>query len=275
MEYPAEYLCPICKQALQKTSNSYQCPNSHNFDIAKQGYINLLPVQQKKSKNPGDNKIMIEARQSFLNKGYYDILIKPCIAMIEKHSPTPRKLLDIGCGEGYFTHHIFSSFEFLHAYGLDISKDAIKIAAKRNKTIHWLVASSKDIPLAQHSLDVIVKINAPAKVENLSPYLTDQGILISVTPGPNHLDGLKQYLYDMPKLHDPEPSAENHVLLDQKLVQCNLTLSNRDDIKNLFLMTPFAWNATHEVREKIENLTKLDTNIAFQINVWQKQQDLT
>jgi len=271
MPHSAEYLCPICRLSLQKQANSYTCQNAHNFDIAKQGYVNLLPVQQKKTKNPGDNKLMIKARQAFLEKAYYDFLIEPCIQLIQKHCKENAKLLDIGCGEGYFTQHVFRKINYHLAYGFDISKEALKIAAKRDSNIYWFVASSKEIPLEQNSLDAILKINIPTRLENISPYLTEKGIIISVTPGENHLHGLKELIYKEPKKHQAEPPIDGHVIIDQTLVENALSLDNNQDIKNLLFMTPYAWNIPKTVQQVIEGLDTLETSIAFQINVWQKQ----
>lgn len=273
MPSTADYICPLCHQRLLRNINSFQCENKHNFDIAKQGYINLLPVQQKKSKNPGDNSLMVTARRDFLDKGHYDLLVPPCIDLINKHTDAHKTLLDIGCGEGYFTNKIFSQINYEQAYGLDISKEAIKIAARRNPEIHWMVASSKDIPLPDNYLSAIVKINAPAQTETLIGKLQQQGIIISVTPGAHHLDGLRKVIYSEAKSHTPEPALEQFVLIGQELVENTLILSSKEDIQRLFFMTPYAWNASREIQQKVEQLDQLQTTVAFQINVWQKQKD--
>ncbi len=273
MSNPADYICPICQLSLEQKDNRYCCANAHSFDIAKQSYVNLLTVQQKKTKNPGDNKIMINARRNFLDKQYYDCLIPACITLLQKHTEPNGKILDIGCGDGYFTAKIA---ELLaggsQCYGLDISKEAIKVAAGRDKEIHWMVASSKEIPLPDNSLSAVIKINSPATFEQLATKLTSNGVVLSVTPGAAHLDGLKQQVYADAKPHNPEPSPNGFVSIDQILVESKLHLDNTGDIQNLFNMTPFAWNAPKAIREKIALLETLDTTIAFQLNIWQQQE---
>ena len=77
----AQYRCPLCQQALLLNEKSYRCENNHSFDQAKQGYVNLLPVQFKHSKEPGDNKAMVQARRAFLDKGYYQPLLDNMLAL--------------------------------------------------------------------------------------------------------------------------------------------------------------------------------------------------
>ena len=267
----AEYLCPICKSPLQQLEQSWKCTNNHSFDIAKQGYVNLLPVQYKKSREPGDNKAMIQARRDFLALGHYDFLIEACTTLLKRHTVPGCKLLDVGCGEGYFTDKIFSLLDFEVAYGMDISKEAIKVAAKRNRNVQWMVGSNRDIPLALHSLDAVLKINVPTEVEVLSKYIKPDGIIMSVTPGKNHLDGLKNAIYPEPRLQKPEPMADNHVLIDQQQLEQSLVFSDKNAINNLLLMTPFAWNIPRDIQQKVADLQYLETHLAFQINVWQQK----
>jgi len=265
-------ICPLCKKALNKEDNRFVCENSHNFDCAKQGYVNLLPVQNKKSKNPGDNKAMISCRKAFMEKTYYDFLLAPCVQLIAEYidkSPEKAVLLDIGCGDGYFTDKLFS----LHAdtaftYGMDISKEAVKVAAKRNKNINWFVASSSDIPLVNNCVDVLLKINAPLDYQHAKNKLNANGIVISITPGKNHLFELKKTIYDKPRQHEPENCPEHYNLLHSVNLQQQLELKSVEDVQNLFMMTPLFWNASKDVQQKVNELPYLDTCISFDINVW-------
>ena len=84
----AQYRCPLCQQALLLDEKSYRCANNHSFDQAKQGYVNLLPVQFKHSKEPGDNKAMVQARRAFLDKGYYQPLLDSMLALYQKYGDT-------------------------------------------------------------------------------------------------------------------------------------------------------------------------------------------
>ena len=270
---PAKYICPICRQALQQVKNSYQCDNGHNFDCAKEGYVNLLVVQQKKSKNPGDNKTMIVARKSFLDKGYYDIIIDPCKKLIADLGYENSNLLDIGCGDGYFTQQIIGPLNFQRAYALDISKDAIKIAAKRHKQINWLVASGVNIPIEKSHIDVILKINAPLNYEVAANLLNQNGIIISITPGSQHLYEFKQLIYQTPQTHQAEEAPAQFKSIKKIELEGKICLTNNTDIQNLFVMTPYYWNASTATKEKVATVDRLETQIAFTINVWQAVKD--
>jgi 23S rRNA (guanine745-N1)-methyltransferase len=270
-----QYICPICRYKLLKQNKSFICENNHCFDIAKEGYVNLLPVQQKKSKSPGDNKIMIQSRREFLNKHYYDALIAPCAELIDKYIFERFNnccLLDIGCGDGFFTHNIHSALKQpAFCYGMDISKEAVKTSAKSYKDISWFVASHNDIPLADNSVDIILKINSPINYEKAFKKLSSNGIVISITPGESHLNGLKSFIYEHPENHEKEACPKSYTALDNHEITEKMQLNNETDIKNVFIMTPFYWNASQKNKDKINDLHFLESDIAFDINVWGKQ----
>ncbi len=268
------FLCPICSNALEKENNIFKCENNHCFDSAKEGYVNLLPVQNKKTKQPGDNKAMIVARKLFLEKNYYDILLTPCTELINRYLSTennPTNLLDIGCGDGYFTNIIFNNIERSRiCYGMDISKEAVKVAAKRDKTIHWFVASSSNIPLPDESIDCILKINSPLDYANTTKKLSNGGFVVSVTPGKKHLFSFKSHIYETAHDHEPETQPINYKLLDTVNLEDTITLQTQSEIEQLFMMTPFYWNASQTAKDNIAKLTELTTEIAFDIHIWQK-----
>lgn len=270
-----QYICPICHSLLLQEKKTFVCINNHCFDIAKEGYVNLLPVQQKKSKQPGDNKIMIQCRQDFLNQHYYDVLIEPCAKIIDKLI-TKRfdscVLLDIGCGDGFFTRKIFQQLkQSTVCYGMDISKEAIKASAKKEKSIAWAVASYNNIPLQDNSIDIILKINAPLNYQKTRDKLSEDGVVISITPGEKHLNGLKSIIYEQAQLHEKEVCPGTYNELHSETVAHEITIDNETDIKNLFMMTPFFWNASQNSKNKIDDLRQLSSDIAFDIHVWGKQ----
>ena len=218
---------------------------------------------------------MIQSRQDFLNKHFYDCLIEPCAKIIDQLISERFEnccLVDVGCGDGFFTHHIVKNLKQpAFCYGMDISKEAVKFSAKSDKSISWLVASCHDIPLADKSIDIMLKINAPLNYEKSRYKLSDNGIVISVTPGEQHLNGLKAYLYETPQNHEKEPCPENYQLLISEQVNSTMHLKNETDIKNLFMMTPFFWNASQKSKDKINDLHSLESDISFNIHVWGKK----
>ena len=148
------YSCPLCHAPLTRSGNSYLCPQHHQFDRAKEGYVNLLPVQHKRSRDPGDSAEMMQARRAFLDAGHYQPLRD---AVCDKlRMIAPRQVLDIGCGEGYYTHAFAA--EAQETWGLDVSKTAVRYGAKRYPQVNFCVASSQRLPFADGCMDAVIRI---------------------------------------------------------------------------------------------------------------------
>ena len=192
------YTCPLCHAPLSRSENSYICPQRHQFDLAKEGYVNLLPVQFKRSRDPGDSAEMMQARRAFLDGGYYQPLREAICSYLRAFAPG--ELLDIGCGEGYYTH-AFAAIA-ARSFGLDVSKSAIRAAAKRYPQVEFCVASSQRLPFADRSLDAVVRIYAPCNADELARVVKGGGWVITATPGPRHLMELKGLIYDEVRLHE-------------------------------------------------------------------------
>ncbi|MDX1694781.1 MAG: methyltransferase domain-containing protein, partial [Ketobacteraceae bacterium] len=165
-------ICPVCQLPLEDPDQSgkkLQCGNNHSFDIARQGYIHLLPVQHKKSRSPGDNRAMVQSRQRFLSSGHYEPLANKLGCILQEHlrDTTPLHLLDAGCGEGYYTRYLQAALQqhwpdkTLTVCGIDISKDAIVAACRRSRQITWIVASLKQPPVQPGSFHGLVSIFSP------------------------------------------------------------------------------------------------------------------
>ena len=143
------FSCPLCHQPLSREKNSYICPQRHQFDMAKEGYVNLLPVQHKRSRDPGDSAEMMQARRAFLDAGHYQPLRDAIVAQLrERLDDKATAVLDIGCGEGYYTHAFADALPEITTFGLDVSKVAIKAAAKRYPQVTFCVASSHRLPFS-------------------------------------------------------------------------------------------------------------------------------
>ena len=265
------YLCPICARPLSAQDKSLTCEQRHQFDLAKEGYVNLLPVQNKKSKNPGDNKEMMQARREFLDQGFYQSLSDKVNsiaqqALIAINAPN---ILDLGCGEGYYTHRLAQAIAGAtpQIAGLDISKSAIRYAAKRYKSISFCVASAYGTPFADASQDLVTRIYAPSQDSELARIIKAEGYLLTVTPAAEHLFELKQKIYQTPEKHDMtiEKIAGFEVVEQQRLTE-EITLKQAKDSKNLLEMTPLAWKMNDEQKAAIyaADLTlTLDFNITL------------
>lgn len=267
-----KYQCPICQQdlALSYDEKQLACINNHQFDRAKQGYFNLLPVQNKKSKIPGDSKEMINAREAFLAGDFYLPLAEKLTEVIKALplTQTP-SLLDVGCGEGYYSRVIAQNTDYIH-YGFDISKPAVQKAAKKHKDGYYSVASSEYIPLQSLSVDLAFKVYAPASDSQLHRVIKSQGYIVNVTPAPRHLWQLREFIYDNVTPHDTvDTTFEGFKKLSSEQFSYNIT-PDKDNRLNLLQMTPFAWKADETTTQAISNADNLSIELDFIISVYQK-----
>lgn len=271
--YP--YQCPLCQQPLNANNMGMICSNNHQFDRAKEGYINLLPVQHKNSKAPGDNQEMTAARRAFLASGHYQPLQNSIVDVLDAHlNPDVEQLLDIGCGEGYYTsalERLKHTRPNLHIHGADIAKVAVRYAAKRYPQCHFAVASSARLPFISNSIDAVVRIFAPSKLEQLHNILVREGILLIVTPAARHLYQLKELIYDPVRLHQSQPEQlKGFELIKEHRLNYNMALSSTE-AQYLLAMTPFAWKANPSVIETLKTAHLFDCEADFSIHLYRKQ----
>ena len=274
MEYKGltKYICPVCKSGLNKKDNVFICENNHCYDIAKQGYVNLLQSQRSSKKRHGDDKLMIQARRDFLDGGFYKPLLDDICTAVERCAKSNTfSLLDCGCGECYYTSYIKEKFPNADIYGTDISKEALIFGAKRTKEIHLAAASSSSLPVGDNSFDVVTSIFAPVFPDEFMRVLTDDGILIRAVPLEDHLFGLKRAIYDIPYKNKTEDHfLTGFKLIENKQIKYTLKLENTTDIMNLFKMTPYFYKTSRSDQEKIEKLETLETEIGFGVLVYIK-----
>jgi len=262
--------CPICHERLAPENHGMACPSHHRFDRAREGYLNLLPVQQKNSLDPGDDADMVAARRAFLEAGYYTPFretLKGLIRPLKADS-----LLDSGCGEGWYTESFREVATTIVA--LDISKHAVKRAAKRAAGFTWLVSSSNDIPLFDGRIDVITAIFSPVQVTEVARVLSENGTLVIAAPGEKHLWELREALYPEVRAHEPEKWLEGlssaFTLQHETALQFSFTLPDNDAVKNLLLMTPHYWRASRERRAEVEKLPALTVQADFRMLAFRK-----
>lgn len=159
------FRCTVCGAALTREEKNYRCPNGHCFDIAKEGYTYLLPVNQRHSKSPGDDKAMTAARSAFLNKGYYEFLRNALCDIALTYTRHAPAVLDVGCGDGYYTSAIWSILANAgkepRMAGIDISKDMARRAAKQVKRAEIAVASAYHLPLGDGTVDLLLDCFSP------------------------------------------------------------------------------------------------------------------
>ncbi len=264
-----EYLCPLCKQALTLSTNTYRCRQNHCFDQAKEGYVNLLPVQHKHSKDPGDNKAMVNARRAFLSQGFYQPLVEQLVKLQTEYQMTNNKVFDAGCGEGFYTHQHKTSTN--QVYGIDIAKNAVKLAAKRYQDCFFSVGTLSALPFSDNFFGWILSVYAPILEQEFTRVLQEQGYLVTVTPAENHLFELKQLIYRQANQHDTErqPIKELTLIAEQRL-NYQMKLTKFEDISNLLAMTPFAFKVTDELLNELKQKTDFHCQADFLIRLYQK-----
>lgn len=262
--YTMHFICPLCREPLITTAQGASCIHRHHFDRAKEGYLNLLPVQQKKSREPGDAKAQLRARREFLAAGYFAPLIAPLCELIP---PATQTLLDIGCGEGYFTHalqqHLSAS---ALVYGIDIAREGIKLAAKKYQGC-YAVASSFALPLADHSMQVITRIYAPDCDAELQRVLAQDGQVIIVAPAANHLLGLRKLIYQDVRPHLPPPPPTKFTERHTRRVSFSLSIPAGPMTEALLQMTPFSWRLTAPLRQELI-ATGLEDEVDFYLSAY-------
>jgi len=262
-------ICPLCRHPLIRSDRTLACDNRHSFDVAREGYVNLLPVQQKKSRDPGDNPEMVQARRDFLEAGHYAPLRDAVVARLAALKPDA--LLDIGCGEGWYTRDMATAAA--DVTGLDIAKPAVRLAAKKHPGITWLVASGAQLPLADASVDAVCSLFSPLPVAEMQRVLKPGGHVLVARPAPDHLWAIREGLFGEVQAHQPEkflPELQAAFsLLEQAEIRFPLPLT-QSALKQLLAMTPYVWKAKPERRAALEANPAFATEAAFSLMVFRK-----
>ena len=254
-------ICPKCHSDLVYTNKAYKCVNGHSYDISKEGYINLLLSKT----NCGDLDDSVHARKLFLNKGFYDPLYNLIKSLFLKLNT--KKILDCGCGVGYYSQKLSHDFEIT---GIDISKSAIKLAAKGDNISSYIVSSSKFIPIKKYYFDAAYVIFAPLFEESMADVIKNNGYLVIVTPSTNHLYEIKEKLYQNPYFNeslDMDIKLFRHI--DSHKLTYKVTMDN-SDLMNLVAMTPYFYKTKKEDLDKLVFIDCLDVTIDFKIDIFQK-----
>lgn len=262
--------CPVCSETLTNEGRVWRCMNGHSYDAAKEGYVNLLS-SQRSGDNIGDNKEMARSRRDFLNKGYYEPLAQAVADLLYEYSAEGDPVLDICCGEGYYTAYASDRLN-RRFFGFDLSKNMVRLAAKRQCAATFFVANIASIPIRDKAVKAAFHLFAPFHASEFHRVLADDGVLFTAFPGAEHLMGLKELLYDTPYQNDEkEPSAEGFKTIERIWVESEITLNSREDIAALFQMTPYYYHTPSKGMDRLSSCGCLTTPIDFVIAVMKKE----
>ncbi len=274
--------CPIDGKHLEQADQQYVCENGHTFDIARQGYVNLLPVQHKRSKQPGDSKAMVLARTHFLDTGIYQPIANKLTEIVSTFIINDKDtcFLDAGCGEGYYFDALLNRLKEsngsnnLSFIGLDISKEAIVQATKRNRLITWVVGTNRQPPVEQESVDIIICLFGFLSVDGFYKVLKPGGIIILVDPGAEHLNELRKIIY--PEVNKTDRSDPSQMELDgfssikTETLHFKTTVTDNEQVNHLLLMTPHFYRASKEGRTAASKLDELDITVDVIFRIFEK-----
>ena len=268
------FCCPLCGDTLQRGERGYCCRMGHCFDVAAAGYTHLLPANKKHSKNPGDDKEMVAARAAFLDVGYYAPLRDALCQAVMEYAVPEMTVLDCGCGEGYYTAGIAKALveHSPKIAGIDISKFAVRRAAKRVPNGEFAVASAYHLPILDESVDVLLNVFSPLSVEEFARVLKPDGLFVYVVPSALHLWEMKEILYEQP--YENQVKQEDYhgfEWLEKREVRFTAHLRNSADIMALFGMTPYAWKTPKAGVERLRNMETLETQIGFDLHLYRRQ----
>ena len=265
-----ELLCPVCGNELNKKDRSYLCANGHSFDIARQGYVNLLTVQQKHSLHPGDTREQVLSRRAFLEAGYY-APIADALIQAAREQGISGPILDVGCGEGYYSARLAQSLS-ADLTGLDISKEAVRCAAAKYKGKQWLCATAAHIPVEDGSVDLLTSLFALTLPQEFARVLKAGGYYFQVLAAEDHLLGLKGIIYD--KLNFKEkntvPELPGFELVKSVPIRFSFTVEGQQ-VQNLFSMTPHVFRIGKEGAQRLKNTRILTDTASCVLNVYRKQ----
>lgn len=268
-------MCPVCGEDLMLTEDmkSAACTGKrrHLFDFASGGYINLYTSRAA----GGDSAECISARNAFLAKGYYKNISDGIISLLHKYTAGGSKILDAGCGEGYYSAEMAKAGNTV--FGFDLSKSGVNIAAKRAKreglSAFFGVASVFELPVIDGSMDAVTTVFAPCAEEEYARVLKNDGILLLAGAGKDHLIGLKEAIYDSAYENEGRRDLprERFELLEQTSVTYDITPETNRDIQNLFAMTPYYYRTSQKDKDKLYAICELSTKIDVELFIYKKK----
>jgi 23S rRNA (guanine745-N1)-methyltransferase len=282
------FACPIDKLALQAHGRQFRCAAGHTYDLAREGYCNLLLVQHKSSREPGDSKDMVAARGRFLGEGYFKPIADAVFNAVSYCGVAARggivNIVDAGCGEGYFLGRLerlaaaSEQATTLALTGIDVSKWAIKAAARRKTAVTWLVANNRSPPFLAGSVDLVLCLFGFPVWQGFKAVQSVGGHVLVVDPGADHLLELREIVYPLVKRSPPRPlpaaKAAGYALVREEALRYRVRLSGTETIRDLLGMTPHAHRVPPGARSVLANVNTLavTVDVALRLLVLKEEQ---
>jgi 23S rRNA (guanine745-N1)-methyltransferase len=268
-------ICPVCDGSLQKAGQTLRCSQAHTFDLSREGCVNLLSGR-KRPKIAGDTKDMLRARRAFLERGYYDALsdaINQSVdAFLADAGHVDPAIVDVGCGEGYYLGRLQQRLNGVCCFGVDRSKGAAQMAARRYRDVCFVVADVKrKLPFAARSITILLNIFAPRNVVEFDRVMAGECKALVVIPTPRHLATVREEF----GLLGVEPHKKRNViaqftpafrLSDERIVEYDLSLTG-DALRDLVQMTPSNWHLDEATRERLKTVDRFETKASVHILV--------
>ena len=260
-------LCPVCGAVLNRVEKTWRCAAGHSFDIARQGYVNLLPVQQKHSLHPGDTREQVVSRREFLNAGFYEPIADTLVrTAAELGCAGP--VLDVGCGEGYYSTRLAAALG-AELVGVDISKEAVRFAAAQHKDALWLCATAAKLPVADGAVGTLTSLFALTVPGEFRRVLRRDGYFLQVLAAEDHLLGLKSIIYPelVFKEKDTVPREPGFELVKSVPIRFTFTVEG-SQVGNLLSMTPHVYRIDREGAQRLEQTRRLTDTASCVLNVY-------
>ncbi|MBE6597909.1 MAG: hypothetical protein E7638_00540 [Ruminococcaceae bacterium] len=292
-------LCPTCGEGLGRVGKSLVCRKGHTFDLAKSGYVNLLPPGKGKNAHTGDDRGMVEARVNFLCRGFYNNISDKTADLLAEYA-VPKgntvSICDMGSGEGWHSCRIAERTGALTGkdtvlLGFDASKHAGDKASKLSRRMglmpkdgigaphegrcgaYFLPANIFHTPLKDSSVSAALSMFAPVAWDEAARILSDDGILIVVSSGRDHLIEMRRLIYSDVHLSDDTISpTEGFGETAKHALRYTVTLPDKEAIADLFMMTPFCYKTTESGKARLFAKDSLDITVEVTYTVYRKKQ---
>ena len=269
------FCCPVCGGGLTREAGRYACSGGHSFDVAREGYVHLLPANRKHAKDPGDDRDMAAARSRFLSGGCYAPLRERLEELALARFPAGGAALDAGCGEGYYTAGLWQALSGAgrepRLAGVDLSKPSVRLAARRVPAGELAVASVYRLPLGDERVDLLLDCFSPLALEEFRRVLRPGGVFLYVVPGAEHLWELKQILYEKPYLNKEEDIPyQGFAYVGVVPVKYSMAVAG-EALADLFRMTPYYWRTPRAGAARLAALEALDITAHFRIHIFRRK----